>query len=303
MARRVTATFSSRAAADRAAAALVDLGADRDHISTLARGESGTASSTMAHREGDHVVEPAREVGDTGAALTTTDEHDAAHGAATGAAIGAVAGIAAGLASLLVPGFGLVTAGGALAWALGGAVGTAAAGAVAGGVYGGLRDIGIEHEHARTYEERVRGGDVLLTAVIPAIDEGSIRSALQEQGAEYVTYTDDTSSWTPGASAATSDYRATSSMDPVTPSTAAMSGTAANYQTTSSPGIASTTAADYNTNVARGEAKQVEGEMRDRAADSTLNPLDDLGAKSEKAAGKVQEAYGEEEEEVETRRI
>lgn len=195
MARRVTATFSDPQAADRAVAALIDLGADRDHISTLARGETD-AGTGSAQYDTDQIVEPAREVGDSGAPLTTTDESDAVHGAATGAAIGAVAGIAAGLASMLVPGFGLVTAGGALAWALGGAAGTAAAGAVAGGIYGSLKDIGIEDTHARHYEERVHGGDVLLSAVLPAMDEDRARSVLEEHGAEHVTFAEDTSRWT-----------------------------------------------------------------------------------------------------------
>lgn len=193
MARRVTATFSDRESAERAVAALVDMGAQRDHISTLVRG-GHDGSSSMRDRA-DDMVEPAREVGDSGAALTTTDEGDVAQGAATGAAIGAVAGLTAGLLSLMVPGFGLVTAGGALAWALGGAAGTAAAGAVAGGVYGGLRDIGIEESHARHYEERIRGGDVLLTASMPMMDEDRVRDVLEEHGAEHVTFTDDTSRW------------------------------------------------------------------------------------------------------------
>jgi hypothetical protein len=193
MARRVTATFSDRESAERAVAALIDMGAQRDHISTLVRGEHD-GSASMRDRA-DEVIEPAREVGDSGAPLTTSDEGDAAQGAATGAAIGAVAGLTAGLLSLMVPGFGLVTAGGALAWALGGAAGTAAAGAVAGGVYGGLRDIGIEEAHARHYEERIRGGDVLLTASMPVMDEGRVRDVLEEYDAEHVTFTDDTSGW------------------------------------------------------------------------------------------------------------
>jgi len=203
MARRVTATFSSREAAERATAALVGMGADRAQISTLARGEPGAAGTMAGHHGADHFVEPAREVGDSGAALTTTDEHDVAQGAAAGAAIGAVAGLAAGLAMLMVPGVGLVTAGGALAWALGGAAGTVAAGAVAGGVYGSLRDIGIEDTHARAYEERVRGGEVLLSAVIPDIDESRVRAALAENGADYVTFADDTAAWKPDAMAGT----------------------------------------------------------------------------------------------------
>ena len=147
-----------------------------NHISTLVRGE--TESSAGFRHDADNIIEPAREVGDSGAPLTTTDESDAVQGAATGAAIGAVAGLTAGLLSLMVPGFGLVTAGGALAWALGGAAGTAAAGAVAGGIYGGLRDIGIGESHARHYEERIRGGDVLLTASMPTMDEDRIREVL-----------------------------------------------------------------------------------------------------------------------------
>src|SRR5207249_9703858 len=134
----------------------------------------------------------AREVGDTGAPLTTTDEADAAKGAATGAAIGAVAGIAAGLAALMVPGFGVIMAAGPLSWAIGGAVGTAAAGAVVGGVYGGLRDIGIEEHHARGYEERIRGGGVLMTALMPGFDPGRIREILSEYGAEDITLAEDT---------------------------------------------------------------------------------------------------------------
>src|SRR5438552_588386 len=132
MAQRVTAIFNSREAAERAANALVDLGAENEHISMLAPRQEGVVAGepAAAHRGEHDFVEPAREVGDTGAALTTTDEQDAAKGAATGAAIGAVAGIAAGLAALMVPGFGVIMAAGPLSWAIGGALGTAAAGAV-----------------------------------------------------------------------------------------------------------------------------------------------------------------------------
>lgn len=208
MARRVTATFSDREAANRAVAALVDMGAQRDHISTLVRGEHDTSGAVRDRA--DEVIEPAREVGDSGAPLTTSDEGDAAQGAATGAAIGAVAGLTAGLLSIMVPGVGLVTAGGALAWALGGAAGAAAAGAVAGGVYGGLRDIGIEESHARHYEERVRGGDVLMTASMPMMDEDRVRVVLEEHGAEHITFTEDTSRW---SAAGRIDDRATTTAE------------------------------------------------------------------------------------------
>jgi len=261
MAQRVTAIFTSREAAERAANALVDLGAENEHISMLARGDKGTVANTAAvGRQGEHdFVEPAREVGDSGAALTTTDEGDAAKGAA----VGAVAGLAAGLLALTIPGIGLILAAGPLALAT-------ASGAIAGGVYGGLRDIGIEDKAARGYEERLRGGNVLLTAIIPAMSESRVRMVLNEHGAEDISFNEDT---------------------------ATMASTA--YTTPAAP-MAGTTG--YNSNIARGEAKRVEGEMRDRAADMTVNPLDDIAAKGEKAAGAVQEEFGETEEVVQERR-
>jgi hypothetical protein len=198
MAQRVTAIFPTRDDAERAANALVDLGADRSQISVVARGDDGTAATTAMTGGRDHegIVQPAREVGDSGAPLTTSDEPDAVQGAATGAAIGAVVGIAAGLAALIVPGFGLVTVAGPLYWALGGAIGTAAAGAVAGGVYGSLRDIGIEEHHARGYEERIRGGHVLMTALVPSLDQQRTRDILTEYNGEDISFTEDTPSMT-----------------------------------------------------------------------------------------------------------
>jgi uncharacterized protein YjbJ (UPF0337 family) len=324
MAQRVTAIFPNREDAERAVDALVDLGADRSHISTLARGQNGMADRTgwTGRHDADGVVEPAREVGDSGAPLTTTDEPDAAQGAATGAAIGAVAGIAAGLAALMVPGFGLVLAAGPLSWALGGAIGTAAAGAVAGGVYGSLRDIGIEEHHARGYEERIRGGHVLMTAMIPDLDRDHVRDILSEYDAEDISFADDTASlgsqFPAGDSAmAQPAYSSTavpgSTMAaPIAESTLespyavpASGGTSSSPYAAPASSLSSTAdmpvSGAYDSHVARGEAKQAAGEARDRAADRTLNPLDDLAAKGEKIAGKVEEEYGEEEEVVRDR--
>jgi len=264
MRQRVSAIFPSREAAERAANALVDLGADRDQISMLARGEEGKVATAPAgvRAEDREIVEPARQVGDAGAPLTTTDEEEAAQGAATGAAIGAVAGIAAGLLALTVPGFGIIMAAGPLAWALGGAAGTAVAGAIAGGVYGGLRDLGIEETYARSYEERIREGDVLLTALIPRAARDQVTAVLQEHDAQSVSFTEAV----PGVE---------------------------------DTGMADETASSY---IAAGRAKQAEGAMRDRAADRTASPMDDLAAKAKKAEGELEEEYGEAEEVVTPRR-
>jgi hypothetical protein len=184
MTRRVTAIFAERADAERAAEALVDLGAVRHEISLLSR--HGDEPGTKQRH--DSIVEPAREVGDEGAPLTTTDEQHTVDGAAAGAAIGAAVGLTAGLVTLVVPGFGLVLAAGPLAWALGGAAGATAAGAVAGGVYGALQDLGIDETMARGYEERLRGGDTLIAARVPLLPEEQVRAVLVEHGADEVAF-------------------------------------------------------------------------------------------------------------------
>jgi uncharacterized protein YjbJ (UPF0337 family) len=230
----------------------------------------------------------------------------------------------------------LVLAAGPLAWALGGAAGAAAAGAVAGGVYGGLRDVGIAETHARGYEERIRGGDVLLTALIPTIAEERILDVLAEYNAEDVSFADDTSiaqmPISPTEATITSpDYRTTDKTDrdyamgqaPVyqTPGRDISTSPETGLPTVSRPisdtlpagaetasyaqsviGATATTGAASDSNIARGEAKQIEGELRDRAADATINPLDDIAAKAEKTAGKVQQSFGEAEETIEPRR-
>jgi len=267
MLQRVSAIFHSHEAADRAADALIDLGADRNQISMLARGTEGAAAPPAAARATEHdMVEPARVVGDAGAPLTTTDEEEAAEGAATGAAIGAVAGIAAGLLALTVPGFGVIMAAGPLAWALGGAAGTAVAGAIAGGIYGGLRDLGIDETYARGYEERIGAGDVLLTALIPRALKDRVEEVLKEHDANDVYFGEALPAAGPAGTAAT----ATS--------------------------VASTP------HMTAGQAKQAEGERRDWAADRTATPTDDLAAKAKKAEGKVEEEYEEVEEVVTERR-
>jgi len=298
MAQRVTAIFRTRADAERAADALVDMGADRSQISTMARGQDGMddRSGWTGQHDKEGVVEPAREVGDSGAALTTTDAHDTG----TGAVVGAVAGLAAGLLALTVPGIGLVLAAGPLALA-------AAGGAIAGGVYGSLRDIGIEERHARGYEERVRGGHVLMTALVPSFDQGRTREILSEYCAEDISFNEDTSSMStqfPAGESAMAQPAytpvTTAEGSVATPATDSMRDT--NYTAPASSVMAgSSTMGAAESNIARGEAKQAEGEWRDRAADRTLNPLDDVAAKSEKAAGKLQEEYGEEEEVVHDR--
>ncbi len=98
--------------------------------------------------------------------ITTTTPEDAAAGAAVGAGVGLVGGLLAAAAALMVPGLGLVLAGGALATAIGAAVGTTVAGAAVGGVVGYFRDMGMGEQAASHFADRVAEGDYLVTAMI-----------------------------------------------------------------------------------------------------------------------------------------
>jgi len=157
MAQIAAAIFDRRDDAQKAIHALRDHGVDKDSISVLALADDGSGKISNMD-EGERVPAPGKDEG-----ISVTTSGDAAKGAAEGAAWGAGLGIAAALASVFVPGFGLVTAGGALATALGGAAIATAGGAVTGGVTGYLVDLGVPDQVAHEYSEAVKQGGILVS--------------------------------------------------------------------------------------------------------------------------------------------
>ena len=99
----------------------------------------------------------------------------AAKGAAAGGVIGGLAGLLVGIGAVTIPGIGAILIGGPLATALGltGAAATTATGAagglLAGGLLGALVKLGIPREHAKAYEDQIRGGGILLA--VPTHDK------------------------------------------------------------------------------------------------------------------------------------
>jgi hypothetical protein len=110
--------------------------------------------------DGGHVVDAPKKLG--------------GEGFAAGAVIGGIAGAAA---AVLVPGVGLVLAGGALLSLLGGA----ALGGATGGILGALAAMGIPEEEAARYEGEFQAGRILVTV---RADERSdeARAILQRHG-------------------------------------------------------------------------------------------------------------------------
>jgi len=105
--------------------------------------------------------------------------HDFAHqkntkapeGAATGAGAGGVLGGAlgwiAGIGALAIPGVGPFIAAGPIMAALSGA----AIGAAVGGIAGGLIGLGIPELEAKRYEDKIKGGNILISVHTDSSDE------------------------------------------------------------------------------------------------------------------------------------
>lgn len=127
--------------------------------------------------------------GDTERVAGNTTTEGALSGAATGGFIGAALGII-GAAGVLGP-IGVAVAAGPLATALGltGAVGAAATttamGAAAGSIIGALANMGVSEPDARSYEEAIVAGEVLISVVTDKVEEAT--TVLENNEATKIT--------------------------------------------------------------------------------------------------------------------
>jgi uncharacterized membrane protein len=105
-------------------------------------------------------------------------------GALTGALTGGVLGLIAGVSAVVVPGFGGLLVAGPLAtaWGLTGG----ALGALSGGIVGALVDAGIPEKRAKMYEERIREGEVLVTATTGHGMEEEVRKVMSKHNVDEI---------------------------------------------------------------------------------------------------------------------
>jgi hypothetical protein len=160
MGQTMYASFTEVKMARRAAGALLDHGLDESNLSLITR-------HTSLHAE-DKEEEPEGAEKSVKHGLTATTEEDAVSGAKKGALVGLGIGAIATIASIVVPGFGLVAGGGALATAIAGGLGATAGGAVAGGVMGYLQDQGVESHVAEEYARDVENEGALIAVEVPS---------------------------------------------------------------------------------------------------------------------------------------
>lgn len=152
MARPIVGVFADHMAAERAIADLRDAGFDTNRMGLLMKNRE--EAKQVSNDTGVHTVE----------------------GAVTGGVIGgAIGALLAATGTFIIPGIGPFISGGILA--------TAIAGGAVGVIAGGLVGLGIPHEEAQYYENRVRTGSVLVTVDTQG-REIEAREILLRNGAE-----------------------------------------------------------------------------------------------------------------------
>jgi hypothetical protein len=110
----------------------------------------------------------------------------AAAGAGGGVVIGGALGWLVGMGTLVIPGVGLFIAAGPIMAALAGA----GAGAAAGGLTGALIGMGMPEYEAKQYEEKMKGGNILISVLT---EDGGERTRVKEifKNADAVTAIED----------------------------------------------------------------------------------------------------------------
>ena len=125
--------------------------------------------------------------------VTTTTTADAVAGAEKGAGIGLGLGALAAIASLIVPGFGVVTSGGALVTALMGVAATTIGGALTGSAAGYLQDQGVPYRVALDVEETLKNGSAIVVVDCPTgkLEEAEVTEIVSKYHAKLLGYVEE----------------------------------------------------------------------------------------------------------------
>jgi len=170
MNRIVIGIFSETRSAQNAISEMEKMGLDPKNVSLVMRDEG--KAKVLAKETGANVIE------------------ETTKGAVVGAMLGGVAGFL--VATGVFTGIGALFIAGPLATALGltGTAATtvsgAATGALAGGIVGALMGLGLPHEEAKMYEQRIAEGGILVA--VPALEKelNEVKGIFAEWGGEEI---------------------------------------------------------------------------------------------------------------------
>jgi len=111
-------------------------------------------------------------------------------GVSAGGVIGGTFGLLAGIGALAIPGVGPLIAAGPLMATLSGA----AAGAAVGGIAGGLIGLGVPEFEAKSYEGKIKNGNILIAVHTDGGEaEGRAKQVYEANGAHDIAVTSDAS--------------------------------------------------------------------------------------------------------------
>lgn len=149
----LTGSFRDRDSAERAYDSLVKSGYSKDEINVIMSDDTRKQHFSK-HDEKTDLGNKAAEGGLTGATV--------------GGAVGAIAGVLAVAGTLAIPGLGLVLAGPVAAGLAG-----LGAGAATGGLVGALIGAGIPEERAKTYEQDIKAGGIVVGVTPRSADDSA----------------------------------------------------------------------------------------------------------------------------------
>ena len=166
--RTITAVLKEEEQVDKVVRRLIDRGVAQDHISVMGQNfQSQTRISGFISKK-DVVL----------GGLRT--------GAVFGSLFGSLLSLFTGMGVLFIPFIGSVVAAGPITSVLLGAASGAIAGSAGAGLASALATLGMPKEKAAVYETRVKAGEFLLMAEVPADRSGEYQLLIESGGGEEI---------------------------------------------------------------------------------------------------------------------
>jgi len=166
--RTITAVFAKEKQVNDVIQRLLDRGVDRDHLSVMGRNfESQTRISGFITKK-DVILGGLKS------------------GAVFGSLFGSFLSLLTGVGVLFIPFVGSVVAAGPISSVLLGAATGAIAGGAGAGLASFLATLGMSQEKAAVYETRLKAGEFVLMAEVPAAKSGAYQLLIESAGGEEI---------------------------------------------------------------------------------------------------------------------
>ena len=170
----ITAVLQQESLADDVIRRLIDRGVDRDHISVMGSNfQSQTRIAGFISKK-DVIL----------GGLRT--------GAVFGSLFGSLLSLLTGVGVLFIPFIGSVVAAGSISSVLLGAATGAIAGSAGAGLASALSTLGMPEDKATIYETRLKAGEFLIMAEVPANKSGEYQLLIESAGGEEIHVSDKT---------------------------------------------------------------------------------------------------------------